>query len=155
MTKIYNGEFPFVQDLGEAEFLISVTNQGNIHAEDVVVTDYFPAGLVLSDAAWTNNNDGTASSSPVSIPVGETLDIPVVFTADLSQGGSDYMINWAEISQDNFAEFGGDVDSMPNTDPNDDNQPELVSDPTNDVIDEDGKNGGDEDDHDPAELIVL
>ena len=154
LTKIYDGEFPFVMDGGEASFMITVYNQGNIHAEDIVVTDYVPTGLVVNTAAWTDNGNGTVSSSPVTIAVGESVDIPVTFDVDMSLGGSNYMVNWAEISEDNFAEFGGDVDSMPDTDPSNDNQPEQPSDSTNDEYMEDGKNGGDEDDHDPAELIV-
>ena len=154
LKKVLDSELAFVNIGDNATFIITVYNQGNVHAQDVIVTDYIPTGLVLNDDNWTLNSDGTASSMPLTIPVDQSIDIEITLTADSVQSES-YLINWAEISVDNFDEFGWDVDSIPNTDVSDDNQPAQPSDETNDEINEDGKDGGDEDDHDPAELLVV
>ena len=141
-------------------FTITVTNQGDITATDIEVTDYLPtSGLTLADAAWTDNSDGTASTDiagPLAAGASTTVDIS--FTVDAGAVGQ--FDNWAEISA---ADDDGDpdtpapidIDSTPNTDPDDDNQPTGPNDTTDDEITEDGLNGGDEDDHDVAGVIVL
>lgn len=59
--------------------------------------------------------------------------------------------NWAEISAENSAPHGGDVDSI--ADDTNFNQTGETDDLDDDnVVDEDGKNAGDEDDHDPAQI---
>ena len=56
-------------------------------------------------------------------------------------------MNWAEISSDD----GNDVDSTPDANQANDNQPAAPGDPTDDVTD---NTAGDEDDHDPAPITV-
>ena len=138
-----------------ATFEIKVTNQGNIVAEGIEVTDYIPYGLILNDADWTDNGDGTATYTiPGQIaPAGDMIieiDLQVEsFVNDLT--GT--IVNWAEISADNAAEFGGDVDSMPDAD--NFNTPGETDDLDDDNVEnEDGKAGGDEDDHDAAVLPI-
>ncbi|MBK7243353.1 MAG: hypothetical protein IPH98_05755 [Saprospiraceae bacterium] len=62
--------------------------------------------------------------------------------------------NWAEISSAKNDLGLDDLDSKP--DAINFNQPGETNDLTDDnVINQDGKNGGDEDDHDPAEIDVV
>ena len=56
-------------------------------------------------------------------------------------------VNWAEISSDD----GNDVDSTPDANQANDNQPAGPGAPTDDVTD---NTAGDEDDHDPAPITV-
>jgi hypothetical protein len=48
-----------------------------------MITDYIPAGLTLNDAAWFNNNDGTATFiAPLSIATGSSQAISINFTVN-------------------------------------------------------------------------
>ena len=116
LEKNYNGAIPFVRDGEMVTFDLTVYNQGNIYAEDVEVTDYIPTGLVLADAAWTDNGNGTASQViAAGIPAGDSHELSITFVVDESSGGG-ILLNYAEISAENGEEFGGDVDSMPDAD---------------------------------------
>jgi len=136
----------------EVVFEIEVINQGNIDAIDIEITDYIPAGLVLNDAAWTDNGDDTAMTT-TSVDAGESVVLTITFEVDFSNGGEgEYVINIAEISDDKAAIYGGDIDSTPDADSANDNQPTLPSDATNDEI---TNMNGDEDDHDLAALTLI
>ena len=129
----------------DVTFTITVTNQGTLDSATFDIVDYLPAGFTLNDAAWTDNGDGTATFTGGPLDAGNSVDIPVTLTAGAVAPGEH--VNWAEISSDD----GNDVDSTPDTDPADDNQPAAPGDPTDDVTD---NTAGDEDDHDPAPVTV-
>ncbi|MBJ6611175.1 MAG: DUF11 domain-containing protein [Candidatus Thiothrix moscowensis] len=134
------------------KFTIEVSNQGTVDAKDVVVTDYIPTGLTLNDANWTDNADGTATltTAIASIPAGTSASVDIIFkVADTATAGK--LTNTAEISaaKDKDGNPATDKDSTPDADKGND---AVVKD---DVINEDGKNGGDEDDHDIAEITVA
>ena len=107
-------------------FDILVENQGTFDAENVTITDYFPMGLTLADAAWTNDGmvgPGTSEYTIASLLVGESMTIPVSFTVNGDTMGE--VINWAEISaetaldENGVAVTGGDeidIDSTPDAD---------------------------------------
>jgi len=130
---------------------IAVTNQGTQEAFDVQVADYIPTGMTLNDATWVMNNTGTPYATllaPIaSISVGGSVNVPITLTIDNNfQGAS--LINYAEIA---FAtnEDGSGVNT-PDSDSNADTS-------NNDFVGADNEvnnNGGDEDDHDPAEIMV-
>ena len=134
-----------VQAGDDVTFTITVTNQGTIDADTFDVTDYFPAGFVLNDVAWTDNGDGTATISGGPLAAGESVDIDITLTAQTVTAG--VVVNTAEISSDP----ANDIDSTPDTDPADDAQPAAPGDATDDVID---NTDGDEDDHDIAGLVI-
>ena len=67
-------------------------------------------------------------------------------TADANITPGDF-VNWAEISSDS----GDDIDSTPDANQGNDNQPAAPGDPTDNVVD---NTAGDEDDHDPAPITV-
>jgi hypothetical protein len=48
-----------------------------------MITDYIPAGLTLADAAWLDNNDGTATFiAPLTIATGSSQVINISFTVN-------------------------------------------------------------------------
>ena len=151
LTKVYTSDTHnaptdgVVENGADVTFTITITNQGTVDATTINVTDYLPVGFLLNDAAWTDNGDGTASTTAGPIPAGGTLDIPITMTADAVVPGD--AVNGAEISADD----GTDVDSTPDTDPADDNQPAAPGDPTDDEV---NNAAGDEDDHDIAGVSV-
>lgn len=131
------------------QFTIDVINQGNLDASNITVTDYIPVGMELADTNWTANADGSVA----------TLNTPI---ATLAKGGTATAVsialkvkpattagdltNTAEISS---ATGGTDKDSTPDAILANDG---VVKD---DEVTEDGKNGGDEDDHDIAKITVT
>ena len=155
LTKVYTSDTfgntadGVVQNGSDATFTITVTNQGTIDAATFEVTDYLPAGFVLNDTAWTANPDGTATFAGGPLAAGASVDIDITLTADTAVDGA--LVNWAEISADD----GTDIDSDPDTDQGNDNQPAAPGDATDDVTDNSaGPGGDDEDDHDPAPITV-
>ena len=129
----------------DATFTITVTNQGSVQANTFTVTDYLPAGFILNDAAWSDNADGTADFTGGPLAPGASTDITITMTATTAIDG--VSVNWAEISADD----GIDIDSTPDTNPNNDNQPAAPGAPTDNVID---GTAGDEDDQDPAGVTI-
>jgi uncharacterized repeat protein (TIGR01451 family) len=152
-------------------FDITVTNQGSFNALEFDVTDYFPEEFTLSAAA---DPDWSVAVGPTSgfysttrtlvageelpadgLAPGESRTVQIVLTLDPTVGPGDY-VNWAEISSDALDQFGvrrPDEDSTP--DGMIFNQPGETDDLDDDnVINENGFEGGDEDDHDPALVTV-
>ena len=120
-------------------FTITVINQGTVDAANIEVTDFLPAGLVLNDPAWTDNGDGTATTTIAAIAAGTSADVTITLNAVNPAIGD--QINTAEISNDD----GLDIDSTPNADVSDDGP----------ITDNEIDNAnGDEDDHDPAPFTV-
>lgn len=138
-------------------FTINVINQGSIDATDVQVTDYIPAGLNLADGDWKASADGTSAVylTKFDLAVGKTKNIDITFTVK-SSATAGTMVNWAEISDTKGpdGEAVTDVDSTPNGE-NHSEPGETDGKVIDDNVDGDGKDGGDEDDHDKAELVVT
>ena len=128
----------------DVTFTITVENQGTIDATTFDVTDFLPAGFTLNDAAWTDNGDDTATIAGGPLAAGASTDITITMTAGTATGD---FVNWAEISSDD----GNDIDSTPDANQANDNQPAGPGAPTDDVTD---NTAGDEDDHDPAPISV-
>ncbi len=164
-----NGQANVVNAGDVVTFTITVYNQGGVQAYDIDIKDYIPADMTYSAAGSTDTNAYPTANGDLT---GITNNDDGTFTIDQLVGGDNVSFdiamkiadgfagttirNWAEISDASDTDGGGtaiDIDSTPDTDPftgagetddlNDDN-----------VIDQDGKNGGDEDDHDPAEVSV-
>ena len=129
----------------DVTFTITVENQGTVDSNNFEVTDFLPAGFVLNDPAWTDNGDGTATIAGGPLAAGRSVDIPITTTAVAVSPGE--FVNIAEISLDD----GVDIDSTPDSDPTNDNQPAAPGDPTDNVTD---NTAGDEDDQDPAGVRV-
>ncbi len=128
----------------DVTFTITVTNQGTITANTFTITDFLPTGTTLNDTDWTNNADGTATYTHTgALNPGDSEPIDITLTVNTAGD----LVNWAEISNDD----GDDIDSQPDTNQTNDNQPNDVANATNNAQD---NAGGDEDDHDLAGVTV-
>jgi len=155
-------------------FDIIVTNQATA-VTDFEITDYLAA---IGDASWGTPVDATGQTAPVDVdydgtpdvgtelswtwtsgtaavtgqlPFGQSVTIPITISWSYPLPTSPSPLeNWAEISAMGGDNPVTDIDSTPDADQADDNQPGAPGDPTDGEIDESGVDGGDEDDHDVA-----
>ncbi len=144
------GQGPTFQSGGSVTFTITITNQGGTDATNVQVTDYIPTGLTLNDPAWSASSGKATLQTPIpSLAAGGSTTRDITFTIDAGATGT--IRNIAEISS---ATGGTDIDSTP--DATNGNQPgEVEPVAKNDVVTENGTTGGDEDDHDWAEITLT
>ncbi len=146
----------------EVNFTITVYNQGNVDAYNVLITDYLPAGLTLQDTDWNSNGSqaNTVLEGPILAGSSTTVDITLMVTTQASGGA---LINFAEISdaEDEAGDHPTDADSVADNNNGNDAGGMLGTD-SDDAIDGDatGSPGeendyNDEDDHDPASVTVA
>ena len=130
-------------------FTITVTNQGEVDAANIEIVDFVPNGLTLNDLRWTANANGTATlNTPIAaLAAGTSTTVSITFTVNSDATGT--IDNFAEISNATDADGNGvtDIDSTPDAINNDN----FV---TDDDVTGNGLTGGDEDDHDRAQLNV-
>ena len=121
-------------------FTITVFNQGQVNATNILVSDYVPNGLTLNDGNWTLSGSTAIYNTPIALVTGGSQTISISFIVDGTLTGS--LTNRAEISTDD----GTDIDSTPD---------ETNG---NDTFSGDNNTGGngidDEDDNDPATITV-
>ncbi len=128
-TGVGTGEYCPGEDV---MFVITVTNQGNVSAYNTEITDYLPEGFSLS----TNDINGWTTNGIIAMNIitflgaGESVNVPILLTIGSDHPGGS-VLNIAEISSSD----GNDIDSTPDTDPNNDAEAE--------------------DDHDVEEITVL
>jgi gliding motility-associated-like protein/uncharacterized repeat protein (TIGR01451 family) len=146
------GQSELVEPGDDVTFTVTVTNQGLVTAQNIEVTDYIPTGMTLNDGAWLGVAGNMATiiiAGPLTPGQSMTRDITV--TLDNPLAANTVLQNWAEISASEDLQGNmnpDDVDSNP--DNNLFNDTYLLD---NQIAD-DGKNGGDEDDHDPAQVTI-
>lgn len=150
--QLANGQSSMVEPGDLVTFTITVVNQGMIAADNIDLADYFnPAQLSLSDPDWIADGAGRVSLINTLGPLnpGASVSVDISFLVASPLASNTVIINWAEISAatDDAGNSQEDLDSDPDNNPGD-----LFL--VDDDIDGNGKNGGDEDDHDKAELIV-
>ncbi|KAA3637334.1 MAG: DUF11 domain-containing protein, partial [Bacteroidetes bacterium] len=115
-------------------YVIEVTNEGDIDAFNVEVTDHIPDGMTYDSGGWTVNGNEATQIIP-SLPVGASVSLYITLQINPDfQGGT--LLNKAEITEDT----DDDVDSDPETD---------------DTVDEDGDGDGDDDDEDEVPIDVV
>jgi len=156
-------------------FTITVFNQGNITATDVVINDYIPAGFERADnLAGANGTNWTGAGTPSSTttttiagPLAPGADLAVTINLrviDAGDEGDDY-INRTEISsakdEEGNDQSDNDKDSTPDNDPTNDAGGNPMTD-SDDAIDGDGTGNPndtdaatDEDDSDPFKLPIF
>ncbi len=140
------------------EFNITVCNQGNVNAANIVVSDYLPAGYSF-DFANNPGWGGTAAEPTYAIPgvlIEDTCtDFPVFMTIEMTTGGEKDWFNYAEITEatDEDGNPVTDADSNPGSNGDDENAVEPGDDEDNDMDSTD--KGGEEDDHDPAGIEIY
>lgn len=130
-------------------FEIEVFNQGNVDAQNIQVTDYIPAGLELvATSAWIEVDGKATLVNPISsLAANQSTVVEISFI--ISQYASGSITNVAEISSAENEEGLEDIDSTPDDNPDNDGTPK------DDVINENGRTGGDEDDHDIETINVC
>ncbi len=160
LTKELIDESPY-EPTDSVTFRVSVINQGSVDAFNIEVTDYIPDGLALSlfEAPFSDlsidTDTGVVTIAELLVGATKTYDLTFTIEADF-QGAS--LVNWAEISSADDDDDAGntapvDIDSTPDAEnQNTDGETDGVF--VDDAVDGDGKNGGDEDDHDPATVVV-
>ena len=132
----------------DVTFTIEVFNQGTVTAENIDVIDYLPEFVTLSSNdtnGWTGNGN-TVTNTIASLAPGAstTINMVVTIVPDAMTGSYE---NGAEITdaQDENGNTPNDVDSTPDTNPDNDT---LVDDEIN-------NGGGDEDDQDIAPIEIC
>ncbi len=164
-TRVSNGtNLATIVPGSRVTFTITVLNQGDINASDILVTDYLPtSGLRLADPAWTTRANGTADIEiPGRLAPGASTSVSISFVATSNAVGQ--INNWAEISRAKAVDVRGqqindprtgrayrDVDSTFDRNVNNDARPAGPNAATDDEV---GGAGGDEDDHDVAGVRI-
>jgi len=146
----------------EVTFDITVYNQGSIDADDIVVTDYIPTGLLFSavnNPVWTGGTAAAPSTMIAIVPAGDDVTVSITLTVDPSFEGTS-IVNNAEITEaSNDLGLIDEDDNILNVDGSADDTSELD---TNDNIDDDGPgtpgtmdDPADIDDYDPEEIMIV
>jgi len=148
------------------KFDITVVNQGNMDATNIVVTDSLPCGLIFEPsqsvaAGWSNTGQVTMATLPDTLAPGGTATITIYALFD----GAAFMLctgaepdpytnySWIEDATDGDGNPQEDIDSEMGSNSGDENDTEPNTSGDNDV-NNDGTDGN-EDDHDPSGLMVF
>ncbi len=150
LTKVYIDAGP-VEPGDNIDFVITVTNEGEVSAGSITITDYIPVGFMLNDPDWTPGNQGsTGISASIVLSIanggldanglnpGESVVVLITLQADADIQPGLYF-NTAEIS------FVFDTEGTDITDEDIDSDPDQTD--TNDPPGED--------DIDQAPICVL
>ena len=142
----------------EVIFNIEVINQGSVPAYKVDIVDYLPEYLTLVDDNWTDNGNGIIKrtlvlENPLTKGNKVNTSIAVRVKGDVTPRA---IVNYAEIvgvKDANNNDIGSkDIDSTPDELNNNDNGGVPDSDTDNMI---DASKDIDEDDHDPARIVVI
>ncbi|MEM9545868.1 MAG: SdrD B-like domain-containing protein [Bacteroidota bacterium] len=177
-------QIKYIDDLGPydigttATFTFEVTNQGNVDAYNIEITDYLMDGFEFSmagNAGWSESGDNLVYTIAGPLAPGETetitLDLTVVLpdNATVFSWYNESEISSADDDTDDTNQDPTDADSTPDDDPNNDNDltdgpdDDVIFDPDDEndnVIDENpndpfGTGDDDEDDNDAAGILVV
>ena len=156
----------------DINFIVKVVNQGNIENDKVKVVTYLPEGFCLSsndNNGWVAESDDLISLSlPESMPMGTEQEVNMLL--QVKPGAvSETLIIYSEISSSIDSQGNSlddrDIDSTPDEILGNDNGGEpqdpidCNTEPTiilnDNLLTGAGRNGEDEDDHDPAWVQVF
>ncbi|MDF1698621.1 MAG: SdrD B-like domain-containing protein [Saprospiraceae bacterium] len=175
--KFIDNEGPYA--IGEtATFEFEITNQGNVDAYNIEITDYLSNGFTFSttgNTGWSVDGDYLVNTIDGPLAPGETVGLTLNLTVALPDAASAASwYNESEISEaDDDINPGNepptDADSTPDQNPDNDNDlvdgndDDPIFDPDDDndnVIDENpndpfGLGDDDEDDNDAAGILVV
>lgn len=94
---------------GMVTYELTITNEGNVDATNIALSDFIPLGLTLSDPNWTAVGNVASLNTPIaSLPALSQTTVDISFIINNMASGS--IVNNAEISQ---AVGGTDEDSTP------------------------------------------
>jgi len=161
LRKTVDNRGPYM--LGQtATFRISLFNQGNVAARNILVKDYLRTGFVFNagvNPGWSLVGSNLEYTYAPTLLPGDSITLPLLLeiTVDATPNVRDWW-NYAEIAgaQDlNNNNRNDDADSTPNSNTPYENQVEPDG-PFDNVINGNGPNfNQDEDDHDPEKVIVV
>jgi uncharacterized repeat protein (TIGR01451 family) len=118
-----------VYQLGqEIVYNITVTNEGNVAATDVEITDYIPCGMTLSPAntvSWSVGANGFASTVVSNIGINDSETLEIILTIEQCATETGTRNNRAEIS-DSDDDADSTPDNNPNNDPDDEDDNDEV-----------------------------
>ncbi|HRI01249.1 MAG TPA: SdrD B-like domain-containing protein [Saprospiraceae bacterium] len=145
-----------IQLNGLIQYDLYIVNQGTKEIAQFELTDYLTDGLLFNASqslGWTENGGNFKYASNKAIGAGETVVVPIYFNL-LRASNVSSIINTAEISsmKDQNGNPLRDIDSVTDTDPNNDSGAEIGT-ATDNQLDGDGFQ--DEDDHDREGLIIY
>jgi uncharacterized repeat protein (TIGR01451 family) len=134
-------------------FNITVYNQGNVGATNVVVTDYIPNGYTFAaNNGWTGSHPTITNTIP-SLAAGASIVVPLQLTFITPASGTPP--NWVNRAEISAATGGTDADSTPDAIVGNDN-PVNPGDPDDNNVDGNGPSQNeDEDDSDPAGPQII
>ena len=110
------GQLGSVTPGSTVKYRITVTNQGNIPATQIAITDSLPSGLVLQDAAWTATGNIATLNVPIAGPLAPSATAFVDITTQVLNGFTgNALVNYAQIqgARDGQGNPVTDIDSNP------------------------------------------
>ncbi|MBK7636460.1 MAG: DUF11 domain-containing protein [Saprospiraceae bacterium] len=154
LTKVLNTAAPYTY--GQTHnFTITVFNQGNVTARNIVLNDYIPAGYTFTpNNGWTGSAPTITSTiaGPLAPGASTTVTLDLVLTRITTTTTNKSWINYAEIAsaQDGAGSPAFDADSTPGSNGTNENtiMPDGPGD--NDTSSTSDTGVGSQDDHDPA-----
>ena len=133
-------------------FNITVINQGNVAAKNIILSDYIPVGFDYDDSL---NEDWNGAAPLITTTIldtlyhGDEIEVPVCLILKETTGGVNNYTNESEISS--AQDEAGDDRSEDDADSKTDDDPENDGDPIDDAT----ENPMDEDDHDFAFVEIF
>lgn len=95
-------------------FVITVTNEGDVTAQNIILKDYVPVGLIPADINWSPQGGTVVLNTPIaSLAPGNAASVTVDFVVNQNFQGSS-VVNYAEIHSASNAQGIQDIDSTPN-----------------------------------------
>ncbi|MBK9565291.1 MAG: DUF11 domain-containing protein [Saprospiraceae bacterium] len=136
-------------------FTITVFNQGNVTARNIVLNDYIPAGYTFTpNNGWTGSAPTITSTiaGPLAPGASTTVTLDLVLTRITTTTTNKSWINYAEIAsaQDGAGNPAIDADSSPGSNGTNENNILPNGPGDNDTASTSDTGVGSQDDHDPA-----
>ncbi len=154
VKKLAAGQSSIISAGDNVTYTLTVYNQGNVPASQIMLTDYVPVGMTfVSSPGWFILGGRPTTQLPGVLAPGASTSINLTLRVNPTFVGT-VLRNFAEISsaKDGSGNTVTDVDSTPDT-VNGNGSGEQN--PKNDEVTENGKNGGDEDDHDYEDITTI
>ncbi|MEE9439836.1 MAG: SdrD B-like domain-containing protein, partial [Saprospiraceae bacterium] len=141
----------------DVEFMIEIYNQGSSAITSIDVVDYIPDGMTLNDNSWTLNDNIASKTIVLENPIYKGQSVKTYITLQVDQDVDPRtFVNYAEIDgatgTDNNEIAYRDIDSTPDSENGNDNGG-VVDTNTDDTVTSD--KSIDEDDHDPAKVVMI
>ncbi len=142
----------------EVIFNIEVINQGTVPVSKIDIFDYIPEFLTLADDNWSDVGNETVKRTLVlDEPLSGGNKVLTTITLKVDDNVTPrYLVNYAEIGDvsdsNNRAVGSKDIDSTPDGSNSNDNGGVAGTDSDNSI---DSTRDVDEDDHDPAQIVIV